>query len=228
VPLGSQATAWALQQTRDVPIVFAMVLNPVASGLVESMERPGGRVTGASLDIPLGLHFRTLREVVGARRVAVLFNPRETGGVVQAAARFAREEGVELVPIEVASARDLESALRRVDHSFDALWSVADRTVFSQGAVERVLLHTFERRIPFMGLSEQYVRAGALLALSTSYDENGRKAGQLVQRVLSGSRAGGLSVAVPERVEVVFNPRTAKRLELEVPESQLARMSLTN
>ena len=112
-----------------------MVLNPVSSGLVSSMRRPGGRVTGASLDIPPQLHFRALREIVKAERVAVLFNPEKTGPVVREAKAAARREGIELVPIPVSGPAELDRALERVDDSFDALWSVADVSVLSRGVI---------------------------------------------------------------------------------------------
>lgn len=216
VTLGSEATDWAKRHTRDVPVVFAMVLNPVSRGLVQSMRRPGGRVTGASLDIPADRHFRTLRTLLGARRVAVLYNPKLSGPIVQEALLAARRLDVELVPIEVATTAGLEAALDRVDGSFDALWSIADPTVFGRGTTKRVLLHTIERRIPFMGLSEQYVRAGALIALSVSYEENGRLAAKLVERVLAGESPDAIPIATPIDVEITYNPRTAERLHLDL------------
>jgi putative ABC transport system substrate-binding protein len=216
VSVGSRATAWALAHTERVPVVFSMVLNPVASGLAQGMKTPGGRLTGAALDVPPDLQFRTLRRLVRARRVAVLYNPERTGVLVREAVTAARREGVELVPIEVSYPRHLKRGLARVDRSFDALWSVADPTILARGLVEHVLLHTLDRRIPFMGLSEQYVRAGALLALSTSYAGNGRQAAGLVQRILDGEDPASLPILTPAEIEVVFNPRTAERLELEL------------
>lgn len=221
VPLGTRATSWARENIEDVPIVFAMVLNPVSSRLVESMRRPAGRVTGASLDIPPGRQFQAIRDVIGAKRVAVLFNPDKTGKIVQEAVLAARDVGVELVPIQVADPTQIESSLDSVDDSFDALWSVADSTVLGRGAVKHVLLHTLDRRIPFVGLSEQYVRAGALLAMAASYEENGRQAAELVRRVLAGERTAAIAVATPRQVEVVFNPKTAERMRLAIDDRSI-------
>ena len=217
VTVGSQATSWSLGNTRDVPVVFAMVLNPVSSGLVKSMQRPGDRITGASLDVPPDAHFRTLRELIGARRIAVLYNPEETGPVIESARQAALRQEVELVPIGVASPKQLNQALGQVDSSYDALWSVADRTILSHGTVEHVLIHTIRARIPFMGLSEPYVRAGALLALSTSYHENGRQAAELVRRILGGESPADLAITIPTDLEVVFNELTAKRIGMKLP-----------
>jgi putative ABC transport system substrate-binding protein len=216
VAIGTRATVWARDNTSEIPIVFAMVLNPVSGGLIESMHRPGGRITGAALDVPPQRQLETLHELVGAQRIAVLYNPRETGLLVSEAQQAARRAGLDLVPIAVHDPTELAESLARLDGSIEALWSVADRTVLSRGMVEQVLLHTLDHRLPFMGLSVQYVRAGALLALRTSYEENGEQAAELLMQVLSGAPAGSLSVAVPVEVDVVFNPRTAKRLGVDL------------
>ena len=216
VPIGSQATSWALAHTENVPIVFMMVLNPVSSGLVPSMQSPGARITGASLDIPSSVQLRTLKDLVKARRIAVLFNRERTGKVVAEARKAAKRQGIDLIPIHVTSPKKLNEALEQVDRTFDALWSVADQTVLAHGAGERILVHAIRHGIPFMGLSETYVRAGALLALVSSYKDNGRQAGALVLRVLRGESPSKIPVSVPDKLEVVFNPLTAKRLNLKL------------
>lgn len=217
VAVGSEATTWALARTQETPIVFMMVLHPVQSGFVRSFHRPGGRVTGAALDIPPEVSLRTLGEVLGVRRVGVLYNPAETGTAVEAAQKAGRRTGIELVAVPVTGPGQLNAALEKLKGTVEALWSVPDRTVFGRGAVEMVLLHTLRERIPFMGLSEQYVRAGALLALSVSYAENGRQAAERVQRILAGEQPAAIPVARPESVELVFNPQVARRLKQPVP-----------
>jgi putative ABC transport system substrate-binding protein len=217
VTLGSQTTAWALEHTEDTPIVFAVVLHPVESGFVRSFERPGGRVTGAALDIPSGVQLRALRDLLGARKVGVLFNPAETGTLIEAAHAAARRAGVELIGVPVSRPNALQSALDTLRGEVDALWSVPDRTVLGRGAAEQLLLFTLKNKIPFMGISEQYVRAGALLGMATSYAENGRQAAARVRQVLGGKPPAAIPVARPESVEVVFNPHIANRLNRRIP-----------
>jgi putative ABC transport system substrate-binding protein len=219
VPLGSQATRWAVAHSEGVPIVFAMVLHPIQSGFVHSLDRPGGRVTGAALDIRPATSLRTLSRMLNARRIGVLYNPDETGTVIESARRDARDAGLELVAVPVTEPAELEGALEKLDGKVDALWSVPDRTVFGQGGVERVLLYTLERGIPFMGLSEQYVRAGALLALSTSFEENGRQAAERVIQILDNKSPHNIPVARPTSVEVVYNSHVAKRLDIRLPDA---------
>lgn len=217
--LGSQSTRWALDHTSDVPIVFAMVLQPVESGFVRSFSRPGGRVTGAALDVRPAVQLKTLRDLLGAQRIGVLYDPEQTGPLVDRAGVAARRMGIELVAVAVPETGALPGALERLTGSVDALWSVPDRTVFGQGGVQQVLLHTLEHEIPFMGLSEQYVRAGALLALSTSLEENGRQAALRIERILASEEPSQIPVARPESLELVFNEHVAELLGVALPNS---------
>ncbi len=217
VPIGTQAAVWVSEVTQGIPIVFAMVLDPVSGGLVASFERPSGRISGAALDVPLSNQFRMAREVLRAKRIAVLFNPEHSGALIASAKRQARAHGIELVGIPVESRASFESALHQVDGSFDALWSIPDTVVFSRRLTQRILLYTIRRRIPLVGLSEQHVRAGALYALVTSFEENGRQAADIVRRVAAGEQAGQIPLERPEQLEVVFNPRTAENLRVRLP-----------
>jgi putative ABC transport system substrate-binding protein len=212
VTLGSNATSWALDHTEATPIVFATVLSPVESGFVRSFDRPGGRVTGAALDIPAATYLRTLREVLGARRVGVLYNPSQSGDIVEAARREARSAGMDLVAMEVSELGALDAALEQLRGSVDALWSIPDPSIYTRAGAERILLYTLQKKVPFMGLSEHYVRAGALLALATSYEENGRQAAERVRRILAGEPPERIPVSRPQSIEVVFNPETEHRI----------------
>lgn len=224
VAVGSKAAAWAIVNTRSVPVVFLMVLNPVASGLVASLEQPGERVTGAALDIPLSAQFEVLRQVLRAKRVAVLSDPGQSGSLIDEARRVAGRHGIELTAIPVNDPKDLDAALERV-RGFDALWAIADRTVLARKGAERILLYTLENRIPFMGLSEQYVRAGALLGLSSSYHENGRQGAEIAARLLSGESSSRVPVVLPEEIRIHYNERTARRLGIDLPPEALDRMT---
>jgi putative ABC transport system substrate-binding protein len=222
--LGSSATALIHGQVKDVPVVFCMVLNPVASGFVQSMKSSGSNVTGASLDIPTRVQFEALLAVVpSTKKVGVLYNPRETREVVEPAAKVAREVGLELVAIPVSSAEKLQETLDTLDRrKADALWSVADSTVFSSNrSVEFLLRRTLESRIPFMGLSPAFVKAGALLALSVDYKDVGLQCGEVAAQVLVGQLPASLPIAVPRKVTLYVNLTVAKAIGVTVPSTAL-------
>ncbi len=218
VTLGSEATAAVTARVKNLPVVFCMVLNPVASGFVAGLERPGGNVTGASLDVPLAEQFEAIRTVVpAARRVGVLFNPAETGRVVMEAKDVARKAGLTLVAREVGTPGEVPQALAALGRQMDVLWSVADATVFFGGSTEHILRYTLSNGIPFMGLSPAFVQAGALMALAVDYAAVAKQCGDQALQVLSGREPGALPVTVPQRVTLHVNLRTAESIGLKIP-----------
>ena len=209
---------------RSTPIVFCMVLNPQAAGLVQSMQSSGNNLTGASLDIPVKVQFETLQSVVPkVKRIGVFYNPAETEKVVQPAARVAAEMGLELVGIAVTSPEQLpEFATTLRTRRLDALWSVADSTVFaSSRSLEFLVRRAVEARIPFMGLSPDFVKSGALLALSVDYRDIGLQCGEQAAHVLRGSPPSSVPITIPRKVTLHINPSTARGIGLEVPSAIL-------
>jgi len=224
VTLGSAATTLLHRQVRDVPIVFCMVLNPVASGFVQSMQSTQNNLTGASLDIPTKIQFETLKAVVPhVKTVGVLYNPRETGEVVEPAVQAAAELGLALIASPVASNDRLPAAVEGLQTRVDALWSVADSTVFaSDRSIEFLLRQTLQHKIPFMGLSPAFVKAGALLALSVDYHDVGRQCGEQASLVLSGRAPASLPVTTPRRVTLYLNMNVARAIGVDIPASTTA------
>ncbi len=224
VTLGSAATTLLHSRVQDIPIVFCMVLNPVASGFVQAMQSSGNNLTGASLDIPPKLQFETLKAVIPyVKRVGVLYNPRETGKVVDPAARAAAELGLDLIAAPVDAAENLQQALESLQKRIDALWSVADSTVFaSDRSIEYLLRQTLQYKMPFMGLSPAFVKAGALLALSVDYPDVGVQCGEQAAIVLSGRAPTSLPVTIPRRVTLYLNLNVARAIGVEFPASTMA------
>src|SRR5262245_3237500 len=145
--LGSTATTLAQAEFKSTPVVFCMVLNPQAGGLVQSMQSSGNNLTGASLDIPIKLQFEALHRLVpSVKRIGVFYNPAETEKVVQPAVKIAAGMGLDLIPIAVTPPEqlgDLADTLR--SRRLDALWAVADSTVFaSSRSVEFLLKRALE------------------------------------------------------------------------------------
>jgi putative ABC transport system substrate-binding protein len=227
--MGSTATSLAHAQLKEVPIVFCMVLNPIASGLVQSMQSSGNNLTGASLDIPVKLQFEALQSVLpSARRVGVLYNPRETEKVVAPAAKTAATLGLELVTLPVTSPEEVQEMVEALPKKkIDALWSVADSTVFaSSRSVEFLLRRTLEARIPVMGLSPTFVKAGALLALSVDYKDVGLQCGEQAALVLAGQAPSSLPITVPRKVTLYINLNVARAIGLTLADRILDKAVL--
>jgi putative ABC transport system substrate-binding protein len=222
--MGSTATSLARAQVKDVPIVFCMVLNPLASGLVQSMQSSGNNLTGASLDIPAKLQFEALRSALpSAKRVGVLYNPKETEKVVAPAVRAAAALGIELVTLPVASAEEVQETVDALPRKkIDALWAVADSTVFSSSrSAEFLLRRTLDAKIPVMGLSPAFVKAGALLALSADYKDVGQQCGEQAAQVLAGQAPSSLPITVPRKVTLYVNVNVARSIGTTIPERVL-------
>ena len=194
-------------------------LNPVASGLVQSLQASGNNLTGASLDIPVEVQFATLKAVLPAvKTVGVLYNPQETGKVIRAAAPVAAAMGLELIAMPLSSTEKLQETLEQQKKKLEALWSVADSTVFaSDRAIEFLLRKTLEYKLPFMGLSPGFVKAGALLALSVDYADVGAQCGEQAAQVLAGRPPSLLPVTIPRKVTLYLNLTVAKAIGVAIP-----------
>jgi putative ABC transport system substrate-binding protein len=218
--IGTIAAISAKEELKNIPIVFCMVLNPVSSGLVRSMNSPGGSITGASLDIPIETQFRYMQSVIGnLKTIGVLYNPEETGAIVQQADRKARLMGISIYAKPISSEREVPAALKGLMGHVDALWSVADTTVFSTTqSAQYILLNTLRTGTPFMGLSPSFVSAGALMCLSCDYEDIGKQAAELAERILKGEKAGNIPVAMPRKVLLSLNLRTADQIGLRIPD----------
>ena len=222
VTLGSAATSQISKAIKDIPVTFCMVLNPLASGFVRSMDASGNNLTGGSLDIPIQAQFEALRSIVpSAKKIGVIYNPQETESVVLQARRIAREMGLELVGAAINSEEKVPEALRALDKSADTLWSVADSTAFSSGSMKVILLHTLQNKIPFMGLSPAFVKAGALLALDADYQEVGAQCGGLAAKILTGDRPSSLPITTPQKATLHVNLNTAEIIGLKIPANRL-------
>ena len=225
--IGTRATSLVAKNFNDTPIVFSVVLNPVASKFVPDMKKPGGNVTGASMDVPIERQFKTLSEIVPKlKRVGVLYSPQETQSVIEEAIQVAELMNLELLAEQVNSPSDVDDALKKLDkQKMDALWSVADGIVFTRPSWKYIVKYVIRKGIPFMGPSNRYVEAGALVALTGDYRDCGRQAGEIVLKILNGASPKNIPVATPRTVEMDLNLRTAGHIRLKIPQSMIDKAS---
>ena len=219
VPAAKQATA-------VIPIVFAIAGDPVGSGMVASLARPGGNVTGLSLqqaDV-VGKCIELLREVVpGLRRLAILANvgfPNAATVIaeVQAAARML---GLEVATLEIRQAEDIAHAFEALKGRADALYVASDPLVNTN----RIRINTFAlgARLPTMHTFREHVEAGGLMSYGPNLPDLWRRAGDYVDKILRGAKPADLPVEQPTKFDFVINLVTAKALGLSVPRMLLAR-----
>ena len=217
----------AKEATKTIPIVMAVVVDPVATGLVASLARPGGNITGLSSMAPelTGKLLEMLKEVVPkASLVAVLWNPGNAGNAPQlrAAEVAARTLGVRLYTLEARNPNDLENAFAAMSKQrADALLVLVD-VMFNAHRTRIADLAAATRLPAVYGLSE-VAAAGGLISYSASTRDLFRRAATYVDKILKGAKPADLSIEQPTKFELVINLKTAKALGLTVPPSLLAR-----
>jgi putative ABC transport system substrate-binding protein len=213
------------QATTVIPIVFTMAADPVSGGLVASLARPGGNVTGQSvqsIDVA-GKRLELLREIVpDLRRLAILFNAdfsqsvAEAEGVKAAAHTF----DLEVAPLEIRRAADIAPAFETLKTRIDALYVVGDALITAN--LNRIITFALSRRLPTTLNQRDYIQAGALMSYGPNFPALFRHAAEYVDKILRGAKAGDLPVEQPTKFDLVINLITARALNLTVPPALLA------
>ena len=226
-PLSLQARA-AAQVTKTVPIVMVMTGDPVASGLISSLARPGGNVTGLTQQQPdlSAKQLQLLNEVVpgGAKRVAVIWNPGNPGhppGFKQLEIG-ARALKVEIQSLEVRSAEDIDAALAVLARQSPAgLMVYDDPTIFQ--ARRRIVDAAAQMRTPAIYGARVYVDEGGLMSFSADLPDLFRRSAGYVDKILKGAKPADLPVEQPTKFELAMNLKTAKTMGLTIPREVLLR-----
>jgi putative tryptophan/tyrosine transport system substrate-binding protein len=217
----------AKQVTSAIPIVFAVASDPVGTGMIASLARPGGNVTGLSQQSRelAGKRLELLREIVPAlHRLAAMGNVGSPAfaleiGDLQAAAR---ELGVDVAAFEIRRGEDIVPAFAAIRDRADALYVIGSDPLI---VTKRVSISTLAAaaRLPTMHSTREYVEAGGLLSYGPNYADLFRRADNYVDKILRGAKAGDLPVEQPTKFDLVVNLTTAKALGLTIPESFLLR-----
>jgi putative ABC transport system substrate-binding protein len=225
VTVGS-AVPTVRQATSVIPIVFAVAIDPVGSGLVASLAKPGGNVTGLSLQAAnlAGKRIELLREVVPQlSRLAIIFNagnaqPVLEMGETEAAARTL---GVEVARLEIRRVQDFSPAFQAIKAKADALYVAIDQLMVAN--LMRILTLALGARLPTIFSTRDFVRGGGFMSYGPSYTERFGRAADYVDKILRGTKPGDIPVEQPTKFELVVNLITAQALGLTVPPTLLAR-----
>ena len=222
------STAAARNATRTIPIVMAMVADPVGRGMIASLARPGGNLTGLSIGVGLGFigkQLELIKEVVPkVSRVAVLGNPGEPQhkSAVSEAEGAGRVLGVTLQLLEARGPNEFDRAFAAMvrDHAGALLVLSGPVYVLHRGQLANLAA---KRRLPAIYNFREFVDAGGLLAYGPNIREFWRRAAVYVDKILHGAKPADLPVEQPTKLELVINLKTAKALGLTIPQSVLLR-----
>jgi len=224
---GAASLEALLRATRSVPIIFASVTDPVGSGFVESLARPGGNATGfIQFEYTLtGKWLELLREIApSVTRVAVLRDPTLVSGIGQFAViqSVAASFGIEVSAINLRDASEIEQAVKRFASSQHG-GLILTGSALSVIHYKLVIALAAQHELPTVYYRRYYVTSGGLISYGFDIDDQYRGAARYVDRILKGDKPADLPVQVPTKYELVINLKTARALGLEVPPTLLAR-----
>jgi putative tryptophan/tyrosine transport system substrate-binding protein len=217
----------AKNATQTIPIVIPTAINPVGAGLVASLARPGGNITGLSALAPelSGKRLELLKEVVpGMTRVAVLWNPANpaNASVWKETQAAARGLGLLLQSQEVRSPQDLERTFALTAQARpDALLVLSDSLINMHR--QQIAEFVTQKRLPSVFASTEAVMAGGLMSYGPSLPDRYRRTAYYVDRILKGAKPADLPVEQPMKFELVINLKAAKQIGLTIPPNVLAR-----
>jgi putative tryptophan/tyrosine transport system substrate-binding protein len=227
VASSTQATDTAKQATKTIPIVFPVTFDPVASGFVSSLARPGGNLTGLSAQNPVlsGKRLELLKEVQPRlSHVAVFWNPTNSGSKIalKETEAAARQLGIRLQVLEIRSVEDLESSFKAVTREKSAaLIQIPDNHLTTLRP--RIVEFAMKNRLPSIASTSGYAQLGGLMSYGASLIDLYRRAGSYVDRILKGAKPGDLPVEQSTKFEFVINLKAAKQIGLTIPPNVLAR-----
>ncbi len=208
--LGIQAMRMAHKQFPGRPMVCTFIMD-------EQQVAADPNVTSISLRIAPRTQFDWLRRFLPhAKQIGVLYDPQQNGSWVDLAEKSASAVGLELIPIAVNDPTDLPLALKTLARQADVLLGIPDKTVYSRKTAKAVLLSSFRNRIPFVGLSKSWVKAGALYALEPDYKDLGIQSDALAIRALEGTPVSKLPTEPPEKLAYTVNLKTAEHLKTDI------------
>jgi len=224
---GTAATLAARRATAAIPIVFASADDAVAAGLVESLARPGGNITGLTVIAPdlSGKRLEMLKEVIPRlRRLAVLRNPMNPVSVpeLKETQVAARALGLQIQSLEVADPGGFAGAFSAMTRKRAGALSVLSDAMFS-GRHAQIVSHATKSRLPAIFWTREFPEAGGLMSYGPNVADLWRRAAVYVDKILKGTRPADLPVEQPTRFELVVNLKAAKALGLTVPPSILGR-----
>lgn len=206
--LGSPATEAVIREVKNIPIIAGMIMNEAELTKAEN-------ATGIVLEFPLQTHISWIQKLLPDKKtIGALFNSRENTGTIEQARQIIEDSGLTFYAKQVETPQELPDALDSLPGNADVLWGLTDSVVFSPETVKGILLFSFRNRIPFVGLSTSWVKAGAVYALDRDYVDIGVQCGELAEQVLKGVNIHTLKPQSPRKVLYALNLTSTNHMHL--------------
>ena len=217
----AQACAQAI---KSIPIVFAAVTDPVGAGLVQSLEKPGGNITGTTDMSPIDRQLELILEFLPTlRKLGVIYNSGEANSVtlVRVLKGEASKRGVIVEEATVSNSAGVFQAAKSLIGRADAIYIPTDNTVVS--AFEAITQVGYQAKLPVFAADTDSVTRGAIAALAVDYYKMGRQTGEMVNRILQGAKPAEMPVETLREFQIHLNPGSAAKMGLDIPAALLKR-----
>jgi putative ABC transport system substrate-binding protein len=227
IAVSTNAALVAKRATSTIPILFIGVSGPIEAGLVESLARPGGNITGLTniASVLSGKRLEVLKETIPKlSRIAVLWDPQNPGSSLQwkESEIAAKELGLRIYSMEVSSANKYESAFNEAMKARSAALAVTLSPLAASNQ-KRLVELAAKYRLPAIYAREDFANNGGLMSYGPSHAAEGRDAARLVDKILKGAKPADLPVEQPTKFEFIVNLKAAKQIGLTIPPNVLAR-----
>lgn len=230
VAIGTDAALQLKQHTQSLPdsqrpiVVFTMVLDPVALGLVPSAEQSDPYFVGVALIVRPQRQFRALLDVAPqVKRIGVVYNPNDatSARLIQQAQDDAEKLSIQLVEAPATKPEEVPQALSTLRDQIDAFWLIPDPVCAAPQPFQQIQAFVSELRLPLVAFSDTYVRRGALMAVGPDLAEQGVLAAELVSQILNGAPTKKLPLLTPRRLLSYYNTAQARRIGIAIPDMLL-------
>jgi putative ABC transport system substrate-binding protein len=224
VPISTPSAQAVVGATKDIPVVFTAVTDPVGAKLVQDAAHPGGNVTGMSDLSPIGAHLDLIKEITpDAETLGVIYNPGEANSVtlLELLKQEAPARGLTIKEAAAPKSSDVLAAAQSLVGNVDAIYVPTDNTVVT--ALEAIVKVGEQNKLPVYAGDTDSVPRGAIAALGFNYFDVGRQTGRIVLRVLKGENPGEIPVEGVQITELFVNPGAAERMGVTIPEAVAER-----
>lgn len=224
VPISTPSAQAVVSATKDIPVVFTAVSDPLGAQLVKDMDKPGGNVTGLSDMSPVAEHLALIKEILPeAKTIGYLYNSGEANSVSLLAVlkEEAGKAGLTVVESAATKSAEVQGAARALVGRADAIYIPTDNTIIS--ALEGAVAVAVEAKLPLFTADTDSVSRGAIAALGFNYKDVGRQTGEVVVRILKGENPGDIAVKVAAGTDLVVNKGAAAKMGVTLPEAVVGR-----
>ena len=205
--LGTPAARIAQESAENILVLSTMVLDPKAS----KIEPPS-----ISIDIPVQIKLRQIKSILpDVKKIGLFYSPG-TRNVFEEASRISGRLGLEIIARQINSARELHNAFNRLCQRIDCFLIIPDSTIYSAKSVEYLLIEAFRKKIPVIGLSASYTRAGALISFECNYENLGKQAAETALNMLNGGDPAMIGYSGPKEICFSLNLLAARRLNVKI------------